>query len=125
MVYTPHLSTKQHVTNDLVELMDDTHFRWLGRHDNVILSGGKKIFPEQLEAKTAGIIPYPHFFSAADDQVLGQAVVLTVETDRPESEVLPDIMEKMMFALERHAWPRRVIVVPKIERTGSGKIKRN
>ena len=124
VVYTPHLSTTQHVTNDLVVLIDDTHFRWLGRHDNVILSGGKKIFPEQLEAKTAGIISYPHYFSGAPDPVLGQAVVLTLETARPENEVLPDVMEKMMFVLDRHEWPRRVITVRKIERTTSGKIKR-
>lgn len=125
VVYTPHLSTTQHVTNDLVVLIDDTHFRWLGRHDNVILSGGKKIFPEQLEAKTAGLIPYPHYFSGVADPVLGETVVLTLETERPENEVLPDVMENVMFVLDRHEWPRRVITVRKIERTVSGKIKRD
>lgn len=124
VVYTPHLSTTQHVTNDLVSLLDDTHFRWLGRYDNVILSGGKKVFPEQLEAKTAGLIPYPHYFRGVADAVLGQAIVLVVETDRPEHEVLPDIMEKMMFTLERHEWPRRVVTLPKIERTSGGKLVR-
>lgn len=124
VVYTPHLSTTQHVTNDLVVLVDDTHFRWLGRHDNVILSGGKKIFPEQLEAKTAGLIPYPHYFSGVADPALGETVVLTLETELPENEVLPDVMEKVMFVLDRHEWPRRVITVRKIERTVSGKIKR-
>lgn len=125
VVYTPHLSTTQHVTNDLVALTNDVHFRWLGRYDNVILSGGKKIFPEQLEAKTANLIPYPHYFRGVDDAVLGQAVVLVVETERPENEVLPDIMEKMMFTLERHEWPRRVITLPRIERTSGGKLIRH
>ena len=37
------------------------------------LSGGKKIDPEQLEAKTAGIIPFPHYFTAVPDDRLGQA----------------------------------------------------
>lgn len=124
VVYTPHLRAKQHVTNDLVELIDDTHFRWLGRFDNVILSGGRKIFPEQLEAKTAGIIPYPHYFSGIPDPVLGQAISLTLETERPQDEVLPHVMEKLLFALERHELPRRVIAVRRIARTGSGKIKR-
>ncbi len=125
VIYTPHLTTKQHVTNDLVELIDDTHFHWLGRYDNVILSGGKKIFPEQLEAKSAGLIPYPHYFSAMPDPVLGQAIVLTLETDRPQAEVLPEVMEKIMRVLDPHEWPRRLIAVKKIERTGSGKIKRS
>lgn len=124
VVYTPHLTTKQHVTNDLVELIDDTHFRWLGRIDNVILSGGKKIFPEQLEAKTAGVIPYPHYFSHVPDPVLGQALMLVLETELPQDEVLPEVMEKLMAVLHPHEWPRRVQALRRIARTGSGKVIR-
>lgn len=124
VVYTPHLTVQQHVTNDLVELMDDTHFRWLGRYDNVILSGGKKIFPEQLEAKTASLLPYPHYFGATADAVLGHAVTLTLESDRPQSEVIPEVMGLLFGVLHPHEMPRRLIVLPRIERTGSGKMKR-
>ncbi len=124
VVYTPHLSTTQHVTNDLVELIDDHTFRWLGRFDNVILSGGKKIFPEQLEAKTASAIPFPHYFTAIPDDVLGQTVMLVLETDLPENEVLPGVLEKVMAVLHPHEWPRRVQALKKIQRTGSGKVIR-
>jgi o-succinylbenzoate---CoA ligase len=124
VVYTPHLSTKQHITNDLVELVDDTHFRWLGRHDNVILSGGKKIFPEQLEAKTAGAIPFPHYFTGVHDDVLGEAVMLVLETDLPQNEVLPEVLERVMALLHPHEWPRRVQALKRIERTVSGKVVR-
>ncbi len=124
VIYTPHLSEKQHVTNDLVELLNDTSFRWLGRWDNVILSGGKKIFPEQLEAKTAGHVSYPHYFSSIPDPVLGQAVMLTLETEKPEGEVLPEVMDVLMKVLHPHEWPRRVIALRKIERTSSGKVIR-
>lgn len=124
VVYTPHLTTKQHVTNDLVELIDDTHFRWLGRIDNVILSGGKKIFPEQLEAKTAGVVPYPHYFTPVPDPVLGQAVMLVLETELPQEQVLPEVMEKLMTLLHPHEWPRRVQALRSIHRTESGKIIR-
>jgi O-succinylbenzoic acid--CoA ligase len=124
VIYTPHLSTKQHVTNDLVELLDDTHFRWLGRHDNVILSGGKKIFPEQLEARTAGVIPFPHYFTAVQDDVLGEAVMLVLETDLPQNEVLPEVLEKVMGTLDPHEWPRRVQALTRIKRTSSGKVIR-
>jgi O-succinylbenzoic acid--CoA ligase len=125
VAYTPHLTTKQHVTNDLVELIDDTRFRWLGRWDNVILSGGKKIFPEQLEAKTAALIPYPHYFSAIPDPALGQAVLLVLETERPQEEVMPEVLEKIMSALHPHEWPRRVQALRKIQRTGTGKLIRS
>lgn len=124
VVYTPHLSTKQHVTNDLVELIDGTHFRWLGRIDNVILSGGKKIFPEQLEARTAGVLPYPHYFTPVPDPALGQAVMLVLETELPQEQVLPEVMEKLMAVLHPHEWPRRVQALRRIQRTMSGKIIR-
>jgi O-succinylbenzoic acid--CoA ligase len=124
VVYTPHLSTKQHVTNDLVELIDDTRFRWLGRIDHVILSGGKKIFPEQLEAKTAGVIPYPHYFTQVPDPVLGQAVMLVLETELPQDQVMPEVMERLMAVLHPHEWPRRVQALRRIQRTASGKIIR-
>lgn len=125
VAYTPHLSTKQHVTNDLVELIDDTHFRWLGRIDNVILSGGKKIFPEQLEARTAGAIPYPHYFTHVPDPVLGQAVMLVLETELPHEQVLPEVMEKLTAVLHPHEWPRRVQALRRISRTPSGKMIRS
>lgn len=125
VVYTPHLSAEQHVTNDLVDMIDDTSFRWLGRFDNVILSGGKKIFPEGLEARTSGVIPYAHYFTATPDDVLGQTVMLVLETDRPQEEVLPEVMERIMETLEPHEWPRRVQAIRSLERTGTGKVIRH
>lgn len=124
VVYTPHLSTRQHVTNDLAELIDDTHFRWLGRIDHVILSGGKKIFPEQLEAKTADVIPYPHYFTPVPDPMLGQAVMLVLETELPQDQVMPEVMEKLTALLHPHEWPRRVQALRRIQRTESGKFIR-
>jgi O-succinylbenzoic acid--CoA ligase len=125
VVMSPHLTVKQHLTNDLVQLIDDAHFRWQGRYDHVILSGGKKIFPEQLEARTAGVIPYPHYFTAVPDDVLGQAVMLVLETNRPQEEVLPEVMDKVMSVLHPHEWPRRVQALRRILRTSGGKILRS
>lgn len=38
------------MTNDVVELLSPTTFRWLGRADNVINSGGVKVQAEKVEA---------------------------------------------------------------------------
>jgi O-succinylbenzoic acid--CoA ligase len=124
VVYTPHLSVQQHLTNDLVNLVDDTHFTWQGRFDNVILSGGKKIFPEQLEARTAGLLPYPHYFTAVSDPMLGQAVMLVLETERPQSEVLPEVLDLLVRHLHPHELPRRVQALRRIQRTSGGKMIR-
>jgi len=124
VVYTPHLNVPQHVTNDLAEIIDDTHFLWLGRFDNVILSGGKKIFPEQLEAKTAGVIPYAHYFASTPDERLGQAVLLVLECPKPEAEVMSEVMPALMSILHPHELPRKVRTVPIFERTSGGKVIR-
>ncbi len=123
VVHTPHLAQKQHITRDLVDLQDERHFHWLGRIDNVILSGGKKIYPEQLEAKTAGTIPYAHFFMAKPDEVLGQAVLLALETeDGPQ--VLGGVLEALAKVLSIHEMPRRVTALRTFRRTASGKVIR-
>ncbi|MBP6313009.1 MAG: AMP-binding protein [Flavobacteriales bacterium] len=124
VVNTPHLSVKQHVTNDIVELIDDGTFRWLGRWDNVILSGGKKIFPEQLETRTAGVIPYPHYFTSTPDDQMGQAVCLVLEANEPADIVLPEVMDKLMHVLDPHELPRRVRALRSFARTESGKVIR-
>ncbi|HEX2617104.1 MAG TPA: AMP-binding protein [Flavobacteriales bacterium] len=123
-IRTPHLSEQEHLTNDIVELIDATHFRWLGRFDNVILSGGKKLFPEAMETRTAGVIPYAHFFTAVFDERLGQAALLVLETDRPAEEVLPEVLEKMVGVLDEHELPRRVAAVEQFRRTSAGKVMR-
>lgn len=124
VVRTPHLSVKEHVTNDLVELIDGTRFRWLGRADHVILSGGLKIHPEQLEARTASVIPYPHFFTATPNERLGQAVMLVVGSERPAAEVVAEVTELLQGRLDDHERPRRIQVVKHIPHTPSGKIIR-
>lgn len=124
VVHTPHLRTKDHVTNDVVELLDERRFRWLGRVDNMILSGGRKILPEQLEARTAGVLPYAHYFTARPDDRLGECVGLVIETDQPAEAVVPEVMDLLRGVLEDWELPRRVTAVSSIDRTPSGKIKR-
>lgn len=124
VVHTPHLSTKRHVTNDQVNLIDDRHFQWLGRMDHVILSGGKKFFPEQLERITAGVVPCPHYFTAIPHERLGQAVCLVLETDRGPDEVADEVIQAVMRVLPPHQWPRRIVALRAFPRTASGKIIR-
>jgi len=124
MIHTPHLRTKDHLTNDVVELLDERKFRWLGRHDNVILSGGRKIYPEQLELRTAGLLPFPHYFMARPDDALGECVGLMLETELTAEEVVPEVIDLLRTVLEPHEMPRRVTAMDRIERTASGKMIR-
>ncbi|MEO8068101.1 MAG: AMP-binding protein [Flavobacteriales bacterium] len=124
IINTPHLSVKEHVTNDVADLLDNRHFRWLGRYDNVILSGGLKIFPEQLEAKTAGIVPYPHYFTSYPEDSLGQAVMLVLELDEPAEEIVQEVLDKVKEVLSQYELPRRIMARRSFARTTSGKVIR-
>ncbi len=56
IIDAPYLPGKSIKTNDLVEITGPDTFRWLGRADHVINSGGKKIFPETVECIIAPVI---------------------------------------------------------------------
>lgn len=125
VVHTPHLHTKSHRTNDVVELIDAHRFRWLGRYDNVILSGGKKFFPEELEARTAPVIARPHFFLAEADEQLGQRVVLVLEGDAPSPAEERTLREALERVLTKHERPKRIVALRSFRRTSSGKVVRS
>ncbi len=73
------LSEERIVTNDVVNLISDTQFEWLGRFDNVINSGGVKLHPEKIEEKLSAIISSRFFVIAEQDRALGERLVLVVE----------------------------------------------
>ena len=50
--------------------------------------------------------------------------MLVLETDRPQEEVMPEVLEKVMAVLHPHEWPRRVQALRRIARTESGKVIR-
>lgn len=124
VIHAPHLQQQTFVTNDVVELSGPTRFEWLGRHDNVINSGGIKLFPEKIEALLAPCIKQRYFITSEPDTRLGQRAVLVIEsTPWPTEEV-----EKLTALLKQNLPPHEV---PKITRfiehfteTYSGKIIR-
>jgi O-succinylbenzoic acid--CoA ligase len=73
------ISNKVIFTNDVVDLISDTQFDWLGRFDNVINSGGIKLHPEKIEEKLAHSIHQRFFVAGIADEKLGEKLVLIVE----------------------------------------------
>ena len=112
----PHL-----VTNDIVELLSDTEFRWLGRYDNVINSGGIKIIPEVVEQALCDVITSPYYIIGRKSAKWGEEVVLYVEGNRQSAE---EILTEARKRLNRYSVPKEVIFVERFSRTDSGKIKR-
>lgn len=105
-------------TNDLVELIDSEQFKWLGRHDNVINSGGFKISPEKIEKSLESILPDRSFFvTSFYDERLGEKLVLVLEGNR----INIDFSKLQLHPFEI---PKEVIHLPEFIRTETGKINR-
>ncbi|MCF0204107.1 MAG: AMP-binding protein [Muribaculaceae bacterium] len=131
VINAPHLSCKQIITNDVVSLVSDTEFVWHGRFDNVINSGGVKLFPEEIERKLVGILPNVRFYvKGMPSEKWGEEPVIMLEyTSLPagtekHGDVQPALIEKMRKVLPPHSIPRRYIAVPKFDEASNGKIRR-
>ena len=107
----------QVVTNDIVEILDERNFNWIGRADNVINSGGIKLFPEQIEEIIKPIISSAFYVTSKQDPLLGQKLILVVEGDKQEIDL-------SKVALTKYQIPKEIIFLETFPRTESGKIKR-
>jgi O-succinylbenzoic acid--CoA ligase len=105
-------------TNDTVEFVEDG-FIVKGRLDNVIISGGVKFFPEELEHTLSQVILQPFYITSLADEVLGQKIVLVVEGNPRDFQ-----LEKLDVLNMGIGKPKEVIFKPKFNRTASGKIIR-
>lgn len=109
-------------TTDIVELLDEKSFHWLGRADFVINSGGVKIHPEEVERKVANIIESTDFIiSQIEDQKLGSKVVFIGEKYLDT----PDLKDKVEKELSKYERPKAYFFISSLIKTASGKIDRN
>ena len=81
------------ITNDVVELISETEFKWLGRIDNVINSGGIKLHPEEIEKKLSQIISQRFFVAGIPDSKLGEKLILIIEKNVISSAVVKSLKE--------------------------------
>ena len=121
IINTPTFSFKEITTNDIIELVDDTHFKWVGRYDNVINTGGIKVFPEIIEKKLTSIIQFPFFIHSKKDDKWGNNIILYIES-KPFDTL--DLKTQMYNILDKYSIPKEIIFVSQFIRTESGKIKR-
>lgn len=121
VINAPQLSSQKLVTNDLVELKNEKEFKFLGRVDHVINSGGVKIFPESLEGWLKQYIHNELVFVGLPDEVLGQKLVLVIEGE--ETSHLKLLISNLKFE-KSYFRPKEIIFVKKIPRTPNDKVNR-
>lgn len=117
----PKLNSEILQTNDLVEIKDKNQFRFLGRIDNVINSGGAKIFPEELEALIKKQIPNEVVFLGIPDEALGEKLVLVIEGKGSNS--VHHQLSTINYQQKFHK-PKEIIFLEEIPKTQNGKVNR-
>lgn len=123
-INAPKVLSKVICTNDVVELIDEKHFIWLGRYDNVVNSGGVKLFPEQIEEKLKDAVSDPFFIAGVADKLLGEKLVLVIEKDNRSSEYVSGLLAKTKGLLGKYEQARDIIFIPEFKRTPNGKLQR-
>jgi O-succinylbenzoic acid--CoA ligase len=122
VINAPKVSDNTIVTNDVVQLISGTEFKWMGRYDNIINSGGIKLNPEQIESKLSEILHQSFFIISLPDSKLGEHVVLILEGVVDKENVMQQIISSKK--LNKYELPRSIKTIPEFLRTNSGKVKR-
>jgi len=123
-ISAPHLLKEEIQTNDIVELKGTTSFRWLGRDDSTINSGGIKIHPEQLEKKLEGIIPSGYFISSLPDDQFENVVVLVIESEEYSSSQRESLEKQLDEVLSKYEIPKHIYFLPSFIYSESNKVLR-
>lgn len=118
-IQAPNLSDEDIIrTNDVVDVISDSQFEWLGRYDNVINSGGIKLHPEQIETKLSKWIEERFFVTGVKDTLLGEKLILIIEGEKRflSFDTIP--------SLSKYEYPKQVYFLPKFKETKTKKIQR-
>ena len=123
VVNAPRLVNKPLVTTDVVALNTETSFDYLGRVDNVINSGGIKLFPEQIEDKLQAVIDERFIVAGEKDDTLGERLVLIVENPRDTIQSIAHRINHIK-GLTKYEVPKHIYAIDKFVETVNGKIQR-
>ena len=121
LIYAPGLSEAPIITNDVVRLVSDTAFCYLGRIDLVINSGGIKHQPESIEHKLLKYLKGPLVVSSEPHATLGQQLILVLQASGGEE---PGDLDRAIATLDPLERPKKVYTFTQLPLTETGKVKR-
>ncbi|MGV6829259.1 MAG: AMP-binding protein [Flavobacteriales bacterium] len=121
VIEAPYLFQNKIITNDVVQLVSSQIFKFLGRIDHVINSGGVKIIPEEVEKKIATFLKLPFIIAALNDDVLGEKVILIIEN---KDKVNIPNLSNAFLQLTKYQIPKKIYTFSEFPYTETGKIKR-
>ena len=122
VVTAPDYADYPITTNDMVELLSEGEFVWLGRYDHLVNSGGVKLIPEAIEAKVKAALDTTFIFGGIPHESLGECLVMVLEA----KEVPEDLKARLenLKPLGKYEIPKHIFALEEFPRTQNGKIKR-
>ena len=125
VINAPKVSKDKIVTNDLVEIISENQFKWLGRVDHIINSGGIKLIPEQIEEKLSKIIKQRFFVAGVPDTILGEKLVLVIEIQNSKLNIQDfSIKVDSLISLDKFEIPKEIYLIEQFVETETKKIQR-
>ena len=108
------------ITNDIAEFLPNGSFKILGRVDNVINSGGVKLFLEDIERKLSILLPPDtvYFCTGKPDRKWGEKLTLFIEGEEKDK----NLFQYLKVELPKFEAPKEIIYLPKFNYTPGGKI---
>lgn len=107
------------ITNDIVELISETQFKWLGRTDDIANTGGIKVNLLGIESKLKDSIEFPFFISKIADDKLGEMVVIVIEKKNKKEDYSFNF-----DSLSKFEKPRKLLIVDEFRYTATNKLLR-
>ncbi len=117
------------ITNDIAVIDGEGGFRVTGRADHVIVTGGKKVNPLEVEQRIAREIESPFRITSVPDEKWGRRVVLEIEGEtgqegegeREDSD--GKLLSRLRELLRSWEMPKEIRHVEALPRTPNGKIR--
>jgi o-succinylbenzoate---CoA ligase len=123
IISAPHLGLNEFQTSDLAEITGPRTFKWLGRADHIINSGGIKINPIDIEREVEPILALQCVVLGLPHPTWGQELVLVVETmDKQMSE--ETVMQSIQSHLSSTHRPKRIVFMNEFPKNESMKTDR-
>lgn len=119
-------------TNDLAEITPEGGFFILGRKDDMIITGGKKVLPQTIEKILADHLDFGerrYIVVSRPHSVWTSEIILLVESSDSAPLLLSKKLKEMLSAIPEEdlpGWqrPKEIIIVKELSTTPSGKIRR-
>lgn len=121
VIDAPNISDHQIITNDLVTLISESEFKWLGRYDNIINSGGIKLSPELIEDKLENLLKQRFFVAGVLDVVLGEKLIILIE-GKEDSSIYNKLRDSDL--LNKFEIPKSIYFLNNFIETSTKKIQR-